>query len=130
MKTNFHTFHTAPILPKATGSTTSNISSSVKGKFASALQESIQQTNSSLVLSKHAQMRLMQRGIDIPSDTWSKIENKVCEAKQMGVKDALVLTDQSALIVSAKNNVVVTAMDRHEASKQIFTNINGTILID
>ena len=48
----------------------------------------------------------------------------------MGVTDSLVLTKEAALVVSAKNNTVITAMGRDEASSQIFTNINGTILID
>ena len=48
----------------------------------------------------------------------------------MGVKESLVLVDDAALIVSAKNNTVITAMNRAEATAQIFTNINGTILMD
>ncbi|PJH69376.1 flagellar protein, partial [Salmonella enterica subsp. enterica serovar Typhimurium] len=33
-------------------------------------------------------------------------------------------------IVNAKNNTVVTAMDKQEATSRIFTNINATILMD
>ena len=73
---------------------------------------------------------MAQRNIDIDSVTWSKIESKIQQAKKMGVTESLVLTDNSALVVSAKNNTVITAMNRQEASAQIFTNINGTILID
>ena len=73
---------------------------------------------------------MAQRNIDIDAVTWSKIESKIQQAKKMGVTDSLVLTDNAALVVSAKNNTVITAMDRAEASSQIFTNINGTILID
>ncbi len=61
---------------------------------------------------------------------WEQIGEKVKEAKTMGVKESLVLLDDAALIVSAKNNTVITAMNREEASQQIFTNINGTILMD
>ena len=52
------------------------------------------------------------------------------EAKKLGVKESLVLLDDAALIVSAKNQTVITAMDRKEAMSQIFTNINGTIVMD
>ncbi|WP_442599504.1 TIGR02530 family flagellar biosynthesis protein [Neobacillus sp. D3-1R] len=83
-----------------------------------------------LTVSKHAKERLIQRGIDIDSKRWGLIENKVAEAKKMGVKDSLVLLKDAALIVSAKNNTVITAMARDEAATQIFTNINGTIIID
>ena len=60
----------------------------------------------------------------------NQIGEKVKEAKTMGVKESLVLVDDAALIVSAKNNTVITAMNRAEATAQIFTNINGTILMD
>ncbi|HET7657976.1 MAG TPA: flagellar protein, partial [Bacillales bacterium] len=55
---------------------------------------------------------------------------KVLQARQKGITDSLVVTKNAALVVSAKNNTVVTAMDRKEASTHIFTNINGTILMD
>jgi len=83
-----------------------------------------------LSVSKHAQIRLEQRNIHISTDDWKVIEEKVNEAKKMGVKESLVLLNDAALIVSAKNQTVITAMDRKEASTQIFTNIDGTIIID
>lgn len=97
--------------------------------FAVQLQSALQ-TNSKLSVSKHAQERLKQRNIHVPADSWAKIEQKVSEAKQMGVTDSLVLLPNAALIVSAKNQTVITALDRDEASSQIFTNINGTIVLE
>lgn len=96
--------------------------------FASQLQQAIK-NESNLTISKHAQTRLEQRKIEISSEDWKKISNKVTEAKQMGVNESLVLLKDAALIVSAKNQTVITAMDRNEARSQIFTNINGTIII-
>jgi len=61
---------------------------------------------------------------------WEEIGRKVDEAKRKGVNDSLVLLKNAALIVSAKNSTVVTVMDRQEAGRQIFTNIDGTILMD
>jgi flagellar operon protein len=97
--------------------------------FAGVLQSAVIEKTNKLVVSKHAQMRLNQRNINIDQHTWTRIEEKVQEAKKMGVKESLVITQDAALIVSAKNNTVITAMDRDEASSQIFTNINGTILL-
>lgn len=98
--------------------------------FSQQFQQVVDSKNNTLTLSKHAQIRMAQRNIDIDSATWSKIESKIQQAKKMGVTESLVLTENSALVVSAKNNTVITAMNRQEASSQIFTNINGTILID
>ncbi|WP_042223766.1 TIGR02530 family flagellar biosynthesis protein [Oceanobacillus manasiensis] len=83
-----------------------------------------------LKISKHASERLQERNITINEKQWEQIGDKVKEAKSKGITDSLVLTDQAALLVSAKNNTVVTAMNRQEASSRIFTNINGTILLD
>ncbi|CQR47694.1 hypothetical protein BN1058_02021 [Paraliobacillus sp. PM-2] len=84
----------------------------------------------SLKISKHAQARLDERNIQIPPTKWENIFQKVNEAKQKGVTDSLVITDEATLLVSAKNNTVVTALDRKEVQSRIFTNINGTIVID
>lgn len=97
--------------------------------FSHHLQSAIN-VQTKLTVSKHAKERLFQRSIEIDSSRWQLIEDKVAEAKRMGVKDSLILLKDAALIVSAKNNTVITAMARDEAATQIFTNINGTIIID
>lgn len=100
-----------------------------RNSFAHHLQTAIQQKNE-LTLSKHAQKRLQERAINIDPKSWGEMEEKVLEAKKMGITDSLVLLKDAALIVSAKNNTVITAMNRAEASSQIFTNINGTIILE
>lgn len=81
-------------------------------------------------ISKHAEQRLRERGITIEDNQWQMIEEKMDEAKNKGVQDSLVILDDAALLVSAKNNTVITALNRDEAANRIFTNINGTILIN
>lgn len=97
--------------------------------FAQELQTAVN-PNQHLNISKHAKERMVKRGIEIASDRWSQISNKVQQAKAMGVTESLVLLPDAALVISAKNQTVITAMNRHEANTQIFTNINGTIIID
>lgn len=82
-----------------------------------------------LKISKHANDRMQERGIQMTDVEWARISEKVDEAKRKGIRDSLVLTDQAALIVSAKNSTVITAMNRMEAKDQLFTNIDGTILL-
>ncbi|MDL4840067.1 TIGR02530 family flagellar biosynthesis protein [Aquibacillus rhizosphaerae] len=114
--------HQRALLPKV-NPTKSNKSESIG--FKDVLSE-VQ----TLKISKHAKDRLSERNISIDDVQWEKISRKVDEAKQKGISDSLVVTNDAALLISAKNNTVVTAMDRAEASSRIFTNINGTILID
>jgi flagellar operon protein len=123
-------FH--PIQSKAVSkpkTTSVNRELQLNNKFSVHFQQALQ-TDSKLTVSKHAKERLLQRGIHINEASWNQIEEKVQEARNKGVKDSLVLLKDAALIVSAKNNTVITAMDREEARTQIFTNINGTILLD
>lgn len=112
----------APLLPNTqqTQKTTSQSS------FRAALSEA-QQT---LKISKHAQQRLEERNISIDEQQWALIQQKVLEAKQKGVRDSLVLTNQAALIVNTTNQTVITAMNREEAQTQLFTNINGAIILE
>jgi flagellar operon protein len=100
-----------------------------KESFSAQLQVAIQST-AKLVVSKHAQERLEQRNIQISNEDWKKIEEKVSEAGKLGVRDSLVLLPDAALIISAKNKTVITALNREEAVSQIFTNINGTIILE
>jgi flagellar operon protein len=97
--------------------------------FATQLDKAVRDV-SPLQISKHAKIRMEQRGILIPAETWEKIGEKVKEAKNKGVRESLVILKNAALIVSARNETVITAMNREEAHSQVFTNINGTILID
>ncbi len=82
-----------------------------------------------LKISKHANERLIERNIHISTEEWQVVTDKVFEARSKGVNQPLVLMDQAALIVSAKNATVITAMERTEAKGQLFTNIDGTIVL-
>ncbi|WP_078434345.1 TIGR02530 family flagellar biosynthesis protein [Metabacillus halosaccharovorans] len=86
--------------------------------------------NQSLKISKHAQLRIQEREINISINEWNLIEEKIQEARHKGVTDSLIILQDAALIVSASNKTVVTAMNKEEAKSQIFTNINGTIIMD
>jgi len=94
--------------------------------FKAHLQEASKQE---LKVSKHANERIIERKINITEQEWQVVSDRVFEAHSKGVKQPLVLMDQAALIVSAKNATVITAMDRTEAKQQLFTNIDGTIVL-
>ncbi|MGM8364133.1 TIGR02530 family flagellar biosynthesis protein [Virgibacillus sp. W0181] len=81
-------------------------------------------------VSKHAQQRISERNIQINDKQWEIITKKMQEAKHKGVTDSLVVMKNAALLVSTQNNTVVTAMSQEEASAKIFTNINGTIVLN
>jgi flagellar operon protein len=100
---------------------------SPKQSFVEHLNQSMQPAT--LKISKHAAERLTERNIHISDAEWVHVSEKVTEAKLKGIKESLVLMDQAALIVSARNSTVITVMDRMEAKDQLFTNIDGTIVL-
>ncbi|MET3697980.1 flagellar operon protein [Bacillus oleivorans] len=119
-----------PKLPIVQTSKTQPQPSQAQGSsFSNHLKEAIQQ-QSGLKASKHAMERMNERGIQLDESSWSKLQSKVLEAKQMGLKESLVLMKDSAFIVSANNETIITAMSRKEANEQIFTNITGTIVLE
>ena len=65
-----------------------------------------------LKFSAHAVDRMKSRGISFAPDMMKNIESAVSRAASKGSKDTLVLAGDNALIVSVKNNTVVTVMDR------------------
>ena len=101
-----------------------------KPKPMQAFQSILDQKKSNLTLTKHAEERMVERNIIMNESKWQSIATQVEKAKAKGITDSLVLTDEAALVVSAKNQTVITMMNRQEATEKIFTNINGTIIID
>lgn len=82
-----------------------------------------------LTFSKHAKQRLSQRNIDIDAGLIEKISGAVKKASEKSIKNALVLSGESAFIVSVDNNVVVTAMNNQEMRESVITNIDGTVIL-
>ncbi|MFZ9595694.1 MAG: TIGR02530 family flagellar biosynthesis protein [Bdellovibrionia bacterium] len=95
----------------------------------SEFDEVLNQIKPPLKFSAHAFQRIKDRRIDIDPATMSKINDAVDRAEAKGVEDTLVLTKDAALIISVKNRTVVTAVDRNAVSGNVFTNIDGAVVI-
>lgn len=83
----------------------------------------------SLKFSSHATQRLKERKIELDQATMTKVSDAVERADSKGVQDTLVLTGKAALIVNVPNRTVVTAMDRGSLDGNVFTNIDGAVII-
>ncbi len=83
---------------------------------------------SSIRWSSHARARLLQRGIEFTPEQHSRLESAVDKATEKGAKDSLVLLDDTALVVSAQNRTVITALGMHQAKENVFTNIDSAVI--
>lgn len=82
-----------------------------------------------LKFSNHAIERMQSRGISYSPQELTRLGEAVQKAAAKGSRDTLVLMDHSALIVSVKNNTVVTVMDKGALKENVFTNIDSTIVM-
>lgn len=89
----------------------------------------LNQVRQPLKFSAHATQRLQDRNIPLDQMLMSKLNVAVDRAEAKGLEDTLVLTDQAAFIVSVKNRTIVTAMDRNALSGNVFTNIDGAVVV-
>ena len=79
--------------------------------------------------SNHAIERMRTRGVSYSPEEITKISDAVSRAAAKGSKDSLILMNDSALIVSVKNNTVVTVMDKNALKENVFTNIDSTVVL-
>lgn len=89
----------------------------------------LNQIKNPLKFSAHASQRLTDRKIALDPKTMQKVNEAIDKAEAKGVDDTLVLTKDAALIVSVKNRTVITAMDREQLSGNVFTNIDGAVIV-
>lgn len=86
-------------------------------------------TTGELKFSKHASVRLEQRGIQLTPGQMERLSDGTARAGQKGIKDSLVIVDELAFIVNVPNHTVVTAMESAEATTNVFTNIDGAVIM-
>lgn len=92
--------------------------------FAQVLSERL----GDVKFSAHATTRLSSRGIRLGEAELRKLREAVDLAAAKGARDALVMVDDVALVVSIANRTVVTALDRDSARAHVFTNIDSAVI--
>ena len=102
---------------------------SSQASFEEILRKKQNQRSSELKFSKHASMRLEERNISLTEEQNARLEDGVAKAGEKGIKESLVMMDSLAFIVNVPNKTVVTAMDQAETQNNIFTNIDGAVII-
>ena len=109
----------------------------VKGEFDKVFEEKLgnqgatdlSQIRNPMKFSAHASQRLKDRRIEMGPELMARINEAVDKAEAKGVEDTLILTKDAALIVNVKNRTVITAMDRSSLSGNVFTNIDGAVIV-
>lgn len=79
--------------------------------------------------SKHARERLQKRNISFTPQDLKNISNAVEKAEKKGIKDTLIIMGNTALIANVRSKTVITAATEESLKDNIFTNIDGAIII-
>lgn len=87
------------------------------------------QDGEELKFSKHAGERLADRDITLTNEQLARLEDGAHKAGAKGIKESLVLMDGMAFIINTKSNTVITAMNQSGAEENIYTNIDGAVII-
>ncbi len=91
--------------------------------------EQVSNRNDTVSFSRHANERLSSRNIRLNEEQMQRLNEGVRQAKEKSIQESLVMMDNIAFIVNVKNNTVITAMDQNTNDSNVFTNIDGAVIV-
>ena len=102
-----------------------------KGSFGAMLQQRVEEnkTAQGINFSKHALARAEQRGIELTPTLMDKLAGSVEKAQEKGANNILAFDTQQAFIINVPYGRVITTMTQDEMRENIFTNIDGAVLL-
>lgn len=115
-----------PIIPVGRTQQKSTVNKGEPGQFDQLLQKAQQQ--SGVKFSGHALNRMEARGINFSQSQLERLQQAVGQVDAKGGRDSLVMLDDTALVVSIKNETVVTLVDREQMKNNVFTNIDSAVI--
>lgn len=101
------------------------------GGFGAMLEQKLQQNEpqSQIAFSKHAIARAEERGIEVTPELVDQLAGSVERAQAKGVTNVLAFDATRAFIINVPHNRVITTLSQDEMKENIFTNIDGAVLL-
>ena len=96
--------------------------------FADVLRNTIEK-NCEVNFSNHAIKRAVDHNMDITDDELNRLNEGVRLASEKNLDDTLILVGEKAFVVSVKNNTVITTVNNNSIQGNVFTNINGAVIV-
>ncbi len=118
----------APLRPQGTPVT---IPPTIGPGFRDVLRDTVApaSTGQPLKFSAHAMQRLQSRNIQLSTDDVNRMNQMADKAAAKGAKQSLFMMGDTAMVVSIKNRVVITAVDSDSMKDNVFTNIDSAAII-
>ncbi len=93
------------------------------------INENKTESTESLKFSKHAIGRIISRGISLTDSQLTSLNEALLKASNKGIKDSLVMLNDTAFIVNVRNKTVITAINKENIRDKIITNIDGVVIL-
>lgn len=101
-----------------------------EASFRKILEQTAEkESGKTLKFSKHAANRLAERKIELTDGQLGRLSEGMAKASEKGIRESLVIMDELAFIVNVPSNTVVTAMSRTQTQENVYTNIDGAVII-
>ncbi|WDV47697.1 hypothetical protein PV797_08420 [Clostridiaceae bacterium M8S5] len=113
------------IINKATNSKATNNTNNTN--FDNILNTFVQKDG--VKFSKHATKRLSERNIKLNKDNIEKLTKAISDAESKGIKDALILMNNVAFIANVQNKTIITTVESNNLKDNVFTNIDGAVIV-
>lgn len=115
--------------PSVTGGQKTTKDSETQGpSFQDVLAETLRQS-SEVSFSKHAVKRVEEHNIQLNDENLGRLNEGVKIASEKNLEEPLILVGNTAFLVNIPNNTVITAVDSQNMKGNVFTNIDGTVII-
>ena len=101
----------------------------VTGQFGALLRQELDRTEPAISFSKHAQNRAAERGIQVDDALMDQLADSVERAQAKGATNILAFDATRAFIINIPHGRVITTMSQEEMQENIFTNIDGAVLL-
>ena len=122
-------FHILPgVVPPVTPASGQRIPAGGRQGDGPSFAEVLGRQSRPIQFSRHAQQRMSSRGISFSADEMQRLGQAVAAVDAKGGKDSLVLLGSNALVVSVKNQTVVTVVGQDSLKDNVFTNIDSAII--
>ena len=101
------------------------------GGFGAMLQQELarQEQPQGVEFSKHAISRAQERGIEVTPDLMDQLAGSIIRAQAKGATNILAFDSTRAFIINVPHGRVITTMSQEEMEDNIFTNIDGAVLL-
>lgn len=97
--------------------------------FGSLLEKAQGERRSQVNFSKHAMVRAEERGIELTPALMEQLAGTVEKAQEKGAKNIVAFNATQAFIINVQYSRVITTMNQDEMKENVFTNIDGAVLM-